>query len=62
MNESEKLLRQMAMDKIARMDKRLEEKEIRDWQEALDYMKKRVARDRFNGLVNINSQEIPRLP
>jgi len=44
MNESEKLLRQMAMEKIARMDKRLEEKEKdREWQQE-------VARANFMGL------------
>ena len=44
MSESEKLLRQMAMEKIVRMDKRLEEKEnAREWQE-------QVARANFMGL------------
>jgi hypothetical protein len=46
MNESKKLLKEMAMEKIARMDKKLEEKEnAREWQE-------QVARANFMGLAN----------
>ena len=52
MSESEKLLRQMAMEKIVRMDKRLEGKEKdREWQEEIDDMQKQVDKDRFRRLL-----------